>query len=66
LATELANGPTVAFGTMRALLRDSWRNDLPAQLAAESRGIKLTGDSADAAAAIAAFAAKRQPEYRGR
>jgi 2-(1,2-epoxy-1,2-dihydrophenyl)acetyl-CoA isomerase len=66
LATELANGPTVAFGTMRALLRESWHNDLSAQLAAESRGVKLTGDSADAAAAIAAFAAKRQPEYTGR
>jgi 2-(1,2-epoxy-1,2-dihydrophenyl)acetyl-CoA isomerase len=66
LAHELASGPTVAFATMRALLRDSWRNDLPTQLAAESRGIKLTGDSADAATAIAAFANKRRPEYAGR
>jgi 2-(1,2-epoxy-1,2-dihydrophenyl)acetyl-CoA isomerase len=66
LARELANGPTVAFATMRALLRESWRNDLSAQLAAESRGIKLTGDSSDAAAAIAAFAAKRRPEFTGR
>lgn len=65
LARELASGPTVAFATMRALLRDSWRNDLPAQLSAESRGIKLTGDSTDAANAIAAFAAKRQPQYNG-
>lgn len=66
LAAELAAGPTLAFGTMRALLRDSWRNDLSAQLAAETRGIKLTGDSEDAAAAINAFAAKRTPTFIGR
>jgi 2-(1,2-epoxy-1,2-dihydrophenyl)acetyl-CoA isomerase len=66
LATELANGPTVAFAAMRALLRDSWRNDLPAQLDAETRALKLTGDSADAAEAIAAFAAKRTATFTGR
>lgn len=66
LARELANGPTVAFATMRALLRDSWRNDLPAQLAAEGRAIKYTGDSHDAASAIAAFTAKRAPTFEGR
>ncbi|MUL67879.1 enoyl-CoA hydratase [Mycobacterium sp. CBMA 234] len=66
LAAQLAAGPTVAFGTMRALLRDSWRNDLPTHFAAESRGIKLTGDSADAKHAIEAFAAKRTPTYTGR
>lgn len=66
LARDLANGPTVAFATQRALLRDSWRNDLSAQFAAESRGIKHTGDSRDAAAAIAAFAARRPPTFEGR
>lgn len=66
LARELASGPTAAFGAMRALLRDSWRNDLGSQLRAESRAIKFTGDTADASAAIAAFAAKRRPEFTGR
>lgn len=66
LARQLADGPTVAFATMRALLRDSWHNDLSAQFAAESRGIALTGDSHDAADAIAAFAAKRTPTFEGR
>jgi 2-(1,2-epoxy-1,2-dihydrophenyl)acetyl-CoA isomerase len=66
LATQLANGPTAAFGRMRQLLRESWGNDLPAQFAAESRGIKFTGDSADAAVAIAAFANKHTPEFIGR
>lgn len=66
LAMELAKGPTAAFGRMRQLLRETWANDLPAQFAAESRGIRFTGDSADAAAAIAAFADKRTPEFIGR
>jgi 2-(1,2-epoxy-1,2-dihydrophenyl)acetyl-CoA isomerase len=66
LATELANGPTFAYGTMRHLLRESWANTLSAQLAAETRGIQRTGDSRDAASAIAAFAAKQTPHYVGR
>ena len=66
LAHELAHGPTTAFATMRRLLRDSWHRDLPAQLVAETHGLRQTGDSRDAAAAIAAFAAKTTPEYTGR
>lgn len=66
VATELANGPTVAFATQRALLRDCWRNDLMTSLTAETQGLKRTGDSADAAEAVAAFVAKRTPMYRGR
>jgi 2-(1,2-epoxy-1,2-dihydrophenyl)acetyl-CoA isomerase len=66
LARELAQGPTVAFATMRALLRDSWGNDLPGQLAAELRGTVCTGNTRDAAAAISAFADKRTPIFEGR
>ncbi|WP_167104411.1 enoyl-CoA hydratase-related protein [Mycobacterium sp. DL592] len=66
LAHELAQGPTTAFATMRRLLRDSWHRDLPAQLVAETHGLRLTGDSRDAAAAIAAFAARTTPGYTGR
>ncbi|QZT59577.1 enoyl-CoA hydratase-related protein [Mycolicibacterium austroafricanum] len=66
LATELAHGPTKAFGTMRRLLRESWTNDLSTQLAEETRVIKLTAGSADFAAAVTAFAEKRIPEFTGR
>jgi len=66
LAIELAEGPTVAFARMRTLLRESWRNDLSTQLAAETSALKQSGDSADAAEAIAAFAAKRTPTFLGR
>ncbi|BBY81207.1 enoyl-CoA hydratase/isomerase family protein [Mycolicibacterium pulveris] len=63
VATELANGPTKAYGAMRQLLRESWGNDLPSQLAAETRVIKFTANSADAAEAITAFPQK--PHFTG-
>lgn len=66
LAQSLAHGPTRAFGRMRALLRDTWGNDLSQQLLAETEGIKATGDTDDAANAIASFAAKQQPHFEGR
>jgi len=66
LATELAHGPTKGFARMRALLRDSWHNDLSAQLLAETEAVTATGNSSDAADAISAFAAKRKPHFTGR
>ena len=66
VAQELASGPTRGFARMRALLRDAWRNDLSTQLQAEIEALRYTGDTADAAGAINAFAAKRRPEFDGR
>ncbi len=66
LARELAHGPTRAFAKMRALLRDSWNNDLATQLVAESEAMKLTGETADAVGAIASFADKRTARFTGR
>jgi 2-(1,2-epoxy-1,2-dihydrophenyl)acetyl-CoA isomerase len=66
LAAELAHGPTKGFAKMRALLRDSWHNDLSAQLLAETEAVAATGNTADAADAISAFAAKRKPNFTGR
>ena len=66
VARELASGPTRGFARMRALLRDTWRNDLPPQLQAETEALRDTGDTADAARAINDFAAKRRPEFDGR
>lgn len=65
LAIQLAHGPTRGFARMRALLRDSWGNDLSTQLLAETEGVKATGATADAATAIADFAAKRTPHFTG-
>jgi 2-(1,2-epoxy-1,2-dihydrophenyl)acetyl-CoA isomerase len=65
LATELAQGPTQAFARMRALLRDSWHNDLATQLRSEVEALKATADTADAADALAAFRTKRTPRFTG-
>ncbi len=66
VARELASGPTRGFARMRALLRDTWRNDLPTQLQAETEALRDTGDTADAAKAINDFAAKRRSGFTGR
>lgn len=66
LAGSLARGPTRAFGRMRALLRDTWINDLSQQLLAETEGIKATGDTVDATNAVASFIAKQPPQFEGR
>jgi 2-(1,2-epoxy-1,2-dihydrophenyl)acetyl-CoA isomerase len=66
LAASLAAGPTRAFGRMRALLRDTWHNDLSQQLLAETEGVEATGATGDAAHAIASFAAKQTPHFEGR
>jgi 2-(1,2-epoxy-1,2-dihydrophenyl)acetyl-CoA isomerase len=65
VARELATGPTRGFARMRALLRDTWRNDLSTQLQAETEALRHTGDTADAARAINDFAVKRRPEFTG-
>ena len=66
LASRLAAGPTAAFGRMKRLLRDSWTNDLPSQLSAETTQMAEAGASDDAAEGIAAFMAKRRPAFHGR
>lgn len=66
LATDLAQGPARAFARMRALLRDSWHNDLATQLQSEIDALKATAQTADAAEALSAFRSKRAPQFTGR
>jgi 2-(1,2-epoxy-1,2-dihydrophenyl)acetyl-CoA isomerase len=65
VARELADGPTRGFARMRALLRESWHNDLSTHLHAETEALRHTGDTSDAAGAITAFATRRRPEFTG-
>nr|BBX81990.1 hypothetical protein MFLOJ_57770 [Mycobacterium florentinum] len=65
LATELAQGPTRAFAKMRTLLRESWHNDLATQLKSETDALSAAANTADAAAALSAFRAKRAPRFTG-
>lgn len=66
LAAELAVGPTRAFARIRALLRETWANDLSAQLTAETDAMRRIGSSPDAQQAITGFAARRVPNFTGR
>ncbi|MEG0922157.1 MAG: enoyl-CoA hydratase-related protein [Comamonas sp.] len=65
LAERLANGPTTALGHMRRLMRASFDRDLPTQLAAEASAFNACAHTADLPEGIAAFYAKRKPQFTG-
>lgn len=65
-ATRLAEGPTVALGLAKRLLNDSLQSDRATAFAAEADAQELASGSADFAEGLAAFAARRKPEFRGR
>ena len=66
LARKLACGPTQAFGAVKTLLNHSFDNALEAQLELESRSIAKLGSGEDGQEGIAAFVAKRKPNFKGR
>lgn len=66
LAQRLANGPTVALGTMRRVLRGSLTQSYAETLDAEAMGQYLAGNSADAMEGIAAFLQKRKAAFQGK
>src|SRR5215211_1133889 len=65
LAKRLAAGPTLAFGGIRRLLRESWTTTLSEHLLAETEGLTAVGGTADAPNAIASAVDKRRPEFQG-
>src|SRR5438034_4534255 len=65
-AATLAAGPTRAYGAVRRMLRQSFETGLSDQLEIEKESIISTSRSADAKEGIAAFVAKRRPQFRGR
>jgi 2-(1,2-epoxy-1,2-dihydrophenyl)acetyl-CoA isomerase len=66
LATELAAGPTVAFAAIRRSLAYSASHSLEESLALEAEMMAQTGRTADHRDAVAAFADKQKPTFRGR
>ena len=66
LAAELANGPSVAIGLAKGLLQTSGTRTLAEQLEAEKAAGKVCAETADHKEALAAFAEKRSPVFRGR
>jgi len=65
LAATLAAGPTRAYGAVRRMLRQSFETGLSDQLEAEKELIVAASRSNDAQEGIAAFVAKRIPQFRG-
>ncbi|WP_029004976.1 enoyl-CoA hydratase/isomerase family protein [Azorhizobium doebereinerae] len=65
LATHIANGPTAAYGRIKALLRASSGNSLAEQLQAERDAFVASASTRDFAEGAAAFVAKRAPRFEG-
>jgi len=65
LARTLADGPTLAFGSIRRSVSFSAGHSLTESLALEADQMALTGGSRDHAAAVAAFIGKEKPTFRG-
>lgn len=66
LATQLAQGPTVALGLIRRLAREAQDVPLSEALAAERRAQRAAGETQDFKSAVMAFLQKRQPRFEGR
>ncbi len=65
LAEDLARGPTMAFGVVKALLLDSQNAPLDTQMEYEARGMANIVRTQDAQEGIAAFVEKRKPNFVG-
>ena len=63
LAQELASGPTAAYGKLRNLLLRSSDSSLESQLDEESRALAETSRTAHGREGVAAFVAKRKPDF---
>ena len=66
VATQLAQGPTVALGLIRKLAREAEELPLTEALAAERAAQREAGRTEDFKAAVMAFLQKRQPRFDGR
>jgi 2-(1,2-epoxy-1,2-dihydrophenyl)acetyl-CoA isomerase len=66
LARRLADGPTFAFGRIKALLRQSFDTPLVEQLAAEQAGFRACAGTNDFAEGLNAFFEKRPAVFKGR
>jgi 2-(1,2-epoxy-1,2-dihydrophenyl)acetyl-CoA isomerase len=66
LATQLAQGPTLALGLIRQLARNAEQLSLSEALAAERVAQRDAGRTQDFKAAVLAFLQKHQPRFEGR
>ncbi|KPQ08582.1 MAG: 2-(1,2-epoxy-1,2-dihydrophenyl)acetyl-CoA isomerase [Rhodobacteraceae bacterium HLUCCA12] len=65
-ATQLAKGPTLAYGAIKRAMRDSMANTLDQQLDLEAELQGECGHSRDFREGVMAFLEKRTPRFEGR
>lgn len=65
LATDIANGPTVALSEMKRLLNQSEGASLDEQLEAESRAVLVTARTKDNVAGVTAVRNRETPKFIG-
>lgn len=65
-ATRLAQGPTLAYGRVKALFEASWDSGLERQLDAETEAISNIGLTGDFQEGVRAFTEKRRPQFQGK
>ncbi len=65
-AIKLAQGPTIAYASIRRALAFSATHDFESSLANEGQKMEVTGASADHRRAVDAFLAKEKPVFEGR
>ena len=66
IAHRLAKGPTRSFGETKRLILSGATESLESQMERETRAIAEMAGSADGREGIAAFTAKRTPEFHGK
>lgn len=66
LAAKIATGPTASFGRFRRLVDAAPHTTLADQLAAERAAFVAAAQSDDFREGVAAFTARRKPEFKGR
>ena len=66
LAEKIANGPTMAFGGVKEMIRQTFSNGLETQMELESQIFSKQLKGKDAKEGIEAFTSKRKPEFKGK
>jgi 2-(1,2-epoxy-1,2-dihydrophenyl)acetyl-CoA isomerase len=65
MAKDLARGPTQTYAMVKSLLNGTWNNTLETQLEEERRHIMAASLMDDFKEGVAAFQAKRPPQFKG-
>ena len=66
IAHQWAKGPTRSFGETKRLILSGTTESLESQMEKESRAIAAMAGSADGREGVAAFIAKRKPDFQGK